>query len=151
MRLFHSRLWSDSVKLLALPALAFTEDGNPELTPAEFSVLTVGAADAQTSRSNCKFTMSVAEFMKRTGYKKKAVVIEALKGLERKGFIRQCGEQKPRTFELCNPRNGEGLSSAQENKRRWKSFCGALQARHLPYFWFPVTMVTNLPQLSAAA
>jgi hypothetical protein len=124
MKLYHSKLWSESVKTLALPALIFKADGNPALTPAEFSVFAACCSEAQTAARNCRFTLTLSELQELTGYKRKESVSVALTGLQEKQFIKAYGEKKhraPRTYELCDPRTGEGLASTHTKRSKWLS------------------------------
>jgi hypothetical protein len=152
VKLFHSTLWGSSVEVTALPAYLFSEESGLAISAAELCVFSVCANAAKKAAANCRFTLTVTEIMKQTGYKKKAV-LAALRSLCDRSFLKLHGKQqhrKPRTFEICNAENGEGLASHHTESRKWLSLRGALVADGLPYFWLPTMAIENLPQLSGS-
>src|SRR5579872_6680348 len=78
--LFTETIWNP-LSICAVPAFVFDEQGNPRLTPAELSVYAVACMDCENPRANCRFTRSLTELQKLTGFSNRTVVSEAVKGL----------------------------------------------------------------------
>jgi hypothetical protein len=147
--LFPEQLWNP-LAVCAVPAFVFAE-GKPVLSPAETSVYAIACADAEEPKNNCTFTRSLSELQTLTGFSDRHVVIDAVKGLMSKCFIRLTGEHKPgskdaQTYELLNPRTAEGLGVEGSDSRNFLSLRSALYQAGLGYFNMPLDVVRGMSE-----
>jgi hypothetical protein len=147
MGLFESGLWGDSIELTPVPKFIYSVGGKPLVSELELRVLSVASEESKKAKANCRFTMPAREMAQRVGYKKEDRVADALRGLLDKNFFGLVGNvqhRQTRTFEFCDLRTGEGLSSLSTNRSKWRSLRRVLNDERIPYLWAPSDSIRSL-------
>jgi hypothetical protein len=133
-------LWSPFA-VCAVPLFVF-KNGAPVLTKNEKGVYAVLCKEADNKENNCTVSFNLRDLQQETGYEKWSV-IQALRGLRKKDFIRPVGERKQGSrealsFELTNPANREGFALVTDDKREFRNLRSALYHAQLGYMNIPL-------------